>query len=181
MRLYLLRHAAPLVRDGQPSAQWHLSPEGRAAADRLADDDCWHGVTALYASPEPKAIGTAQRIAARHGLPLRIAPDLREVERPWVEDGYPDLVRRYLAGETLDGWEPRSAALGRVRGVATRAGESARPVALVSHGLLLTLYVSELLGIGSDEAYAIWSAMRFPDLAVVDTEARRVEWPFGGG
>ncbi len=37
MKLYLVRHAGVTVRPALPSALWHLSLEGRAAADVLAD------------------------------------------------------------------------------------------------------------------------------------------------
>lgn len=182
MRLYLVRHAAVTVRPEQQPSQWRLSPEGRAATDALAGEPYWAGLRGLHTSPEPKAAATAQRIAARHGLPVWIERDLREVEgRAWVDEGLQELVRRYLAGEAVEGWEPREEALGRVRScidaIAARPGNA--DVAVVSHGLILTVYLSDLLGLDASASYELWMRIGFPDVAVVDTEARRVERRFG--
>jgi broad specificity phosphatase PhoE len=181
MKLYLIRHAGVAVRPEQPSAQWHLSPEGRAAAAALAEEPFWPGVRGIHTSAEPKAISTAQRIAARHELPVRIEPELREVERPWQGAGYAETARRYLAGEAVAGWEPRSEALARVRGCIGRivARHADLEVAIVSHGLALTLYLSDLLRLDGEASQRLWSGMGFPDVAVVDPEARRIERSFG--
>jgi broad specificity phosphatase PhoE len=168
VKLYLVRHAGVTVCAALPSAQWHLSPEGRAAADALADEPFWPGVRGIHTSPEPKACATAQRIAARHGLPIRIEPELREVERPWMGEHYADAVRRYLAREAIDGWEGRSEALARVRGCIERIVERHQGLeaGVVSHGLALTLYLSDLLGLEGAASHALWSGMGFPDVAV---------------
>jgi len=179
MRIYLVRHAAVTVRPGQPIAQWHLSPEGRDAALALGDEQYWSNLSVVHTSPEPKAVATAQRIAAPHGLEIRIDADLREVERPWVEGGYDEAARRYLAGEPLAGWEPRNDALARVRGAIERIGSRNEDAAAVSHGLVLTLYVSDLLDLDADGTFNLWRSIRFPDVAIVDTQARRVEKAFG--
>ena len=182
MRLLLVRHAAVTVRPSAPGPQWHLSPEGRAAAGALADEPYWAELRGIHTSPEPKAVATAQRIAARHGLPIRIEQELREVEnRGWVEEGYEDQVRRYLAGETIDSWGPRDAALRRVRacidGIVER--HQGLEVGVVSHGLVLTLYLTDLLGLDAVASHDLWASMRFPDVAVVDPEARQLERAFG--
>jgi broad specificity phosphatase PhoE len=180
MRLYLVRHAAVAVRPDKPSAQWHLSPEGREAARALGDEPYWAGVSAVHTSCEPKAVATAQRIAAPHGLPLRIDAGLREVERPWVEGGYEDTVRHYFAGETLAGWEPPGDALARVRGAIERVTSLNEDAAVASHGLALTLYLRDLLDLDADASFALWQSIRFPDVAIVDPAARRMERAFGG-
>ena len=182
MRLYLVRHAAVTIRKDQPGRQWHLSPEGRAAAGALAGEPYWADVCAFHTSPEPKALATAQRLAARHGRPIRIEPDLREVEnRALVGEGYRELVRRYLVGDAGAGWEPRDAALGRVRacvdGILARYGDV--EVGIVSHGLVLTVYLADLLGLDGDGCYALWFRLRMPDVAVIDPTARRLEREFG--
>ncbi len=162
-------------------AHWHLSPEGRTAADALANETFWANVRGIHSSPEPKAAGTAQRIAARHGLPIRIEPELREVERPRMEESYADAVRRYLAGESLDGWEAHDTALSRVRSCIDRivARHQGLEVSIVSHGLALTLYVSDLLGLDAGASYELWARIRFPDVAIVEPEGRRMERSFG--
>ncbi len=186
MRLYLVRHAAVAVDPARPGPEWHLSADGRAAADALATQHPWADVGVAYSSNEPKAIATAQRIVAPHGLPLRIDRELREVEgRRWVEGGaarYEEFVRGYLAGDEPDGWEE----LGTVRERVTAAVDAALArhagddVAVVSHGLALTAYVSGLLGLNAAAAFEMWSAIRFPDVAIVDPATQTLERPFGG-
>jgi broad specificity phosphatase PhoE len=176
MRVYVVRHAAVAVREDRPSSQWYLSAEGRAAAEALAAEPYWAEVHALHCSSEPKAVGTAQRIAAHHGLPVHVETDLREVERPWASEGYRELVRRYLAGDAVPGWEPRAAALERVRRCAAKviAAAGGHDAAIVSHGVLLTLYLSDMLDIDRDAAYEQWDHIGFPDVAVVEPETRRL-------
>jgi len=177
--LYLVRHAAVTFRPDRPSAHWHLSPEGRAAAESLAEEPYWPQLAVVYTSPEPKACATAQRIAAPHGRAIRIERDLREVARPYVGDGYEGLAQRYLAGEALDGWEPRAEALARVWACVDSIVARGEDAAAVLHGLALTLYLSDLLDLDAGGSYALWRSMRFPDVAIVDPQARRVEKAFG--
>ncbi|MEX0786453.1 MAG: histidine phosphatase family protein [Dehalococcoidia bacterium] len=184
MRLYLVRHADVTIRPDLSGALWHLSAEGRRQAEELGTQPYWPGVRGLHTSPEPKAAGTAQRIAAPNGLPIRVEPDLREVEgRPFVErEVYLDQARRYLGGEDIEDWEPRDRALSRVRGCIASIIERHQglEVGIVSHGLALTLYLSDLLGLDGAAAYEVWSSIRMPDVAIVDPEARKPERAFGG-
>ena len=183
MRLYLVRHSGVTVRPERPGAEWHLSQAGRAAADALADEQYWTELDALHTSPEPKASSTAQRIAAPHGLPIRIERDLREAEgRGWTELAeYRAQVRRYLAGEAVGSWEPKQEVQRRVRACieAIMERHSGRDVAVVTHGLALTVYLAGLLDLDAAAAYELWAGIRFPDLAIVDPQARRLERGFG--
>lgn len=183
MRLYLVRHADVTTRPELPGRLWHLSPEGRRQAEELGRQPSWSGVQGLHTSSEPKALATAQRIAAANELPIRIERDLREVEgRAFVDrDTYLEQARRYLAGEPVEGWEPREPALARMRGCIERivARHRDMDVGIVSHGLVLTLYVGEVLDLDTTAAHELWSRMRFPDVGVLDPNARRLERDFG--
>lgn len=181
--LYLIRHAMVTPKPELPGPQWHLSPEGRSAAEQLAEAPYWRELRGIHTSAEPKAVGTAQRIAAPHELPIRIEPDLREVEgRAWVASGYPDLVRAYLGGDSPEGWEPLDDARARVRAciddiVARHTGLN---VGIVSHGIVLTLYLSDVLGLSPQESTALWESIAFPDVAIFDPDKKRFEREFGG-
>ena len=182
-RLVLVRHAAVEIDRDRPAPLWHLSAEGRAATDALADEgtltEAWNAIDRLYVSSEPKAIATAQRIAARHELPITIVHDLREVEgRAWVEQGYDEQVRRYFAGEPVAGWEARDAAQARVTSAIEKIETG--DTAIVSHGLALTLYLAGLLDLDAEAAYEMWSSIAFPDVAIVDPAARTLVRPFAG-
>jgi broad specificity phosphatase PhoE len=141
--MLLVRHAAVVVDPSTPAHEWPLSLEGRDAA-RALELPAGPALT----SPEPKARETALLA----GLDARIDERLREVARPWSDD-YATLVRRYLGGEEVEGWEPRAAALERLHAVLDGFGGVA-----VSHGLAISLYA----GLTFDE----WRALPFP--AVVE-------------
>ncbi len=182
MQLYLVRHAAVVVRPDQPSEQRHLSPDGRAAAEALASEAGWTTLARLYTSSEPKAIATAQRIATRNGLPITIEPALGEIERPWTGGDYRELARRYLLGEPVEGWEPHDAATDRIRAsveaITSAHGEAG--LGVVSHGLILALYLAQLLELDGPATADFWDGISFPDYAIVDLEAHRLVRPFGG-
>ena len=142
--MYLVRHAMVVVDPEIPSSEWLLSDEGRAAAAALRLPDL-----PVRTSNEPKAVETA--VAA--GWTATVDPRLREVERPWIADGYERSVERYLGGEALAGWEPREAALDRL----CEALDGFAGIA-VTHGLAISLYAGLTFG--------EWQAMPFP--AVID-------------
>lgn len=163
-RLLLVRHTAVTLVEGLAPAAWPASPEGVVEAERLAAAPVFVGLAALASSPERKALATAEPLARRFGLEIVVDEDLREVERPHGPI-VPALevqrrARLYLAGG-LDGWERPEAARRRVISCIERLRrEAPGPSAVVSHGLLLTLYR------GGD--HALWEEMPLPALAVGD-------------
>lgn len=170
MILYLVRHAAVELREEVPAPDWQLSAEGRAAAEQLAQAPVWKQLTLIASSPEPKAWATAKPIAAAAGLDLQEEADLREVSRPFApinRTAYVALVQRYLAGEPIPGWEPRDTARARIESCIARLVDRAiGPRAVVSHGLVLSLY----LGLAHEE----WQRVPLPAVAAVDRERRLV-------
>jgi len=174
-RLYLIRHAAVELEEGVPAPEWQLTPAGRAAAGRLARSQAWRELTLIATSPEPKARGTAEPIATAAGLELREEPDLREVSRErtpiLARADYVALVERYLAGDAVAGWESGQLARRRVAScIARLVRDAAGPCAVVSHGLVLSLY----LGL----AVADWQAITLPAVAVVDADTDTLLQPF---
>jgi broad specificity phosphatase PhoE len=111
---------------------------------------------------------------------LRIERDLHEVRRPWVGEGnYRDHALAYLRGEPQPGWETRDEATRRMSGAVDRLLAARGDVALVSHGLALTLLVGSLLELQPAELPDLWARIQFPDLAVIDVDGRRIERDFG--
>jgi hypothetical protein len=51
-----------------------------------------------------------------------------------------------------------------------------QPFAILSHGLILNLYLARLTG---EDPAALWQSIALPDLAIVDPERRAVVRPFG--
>ncbi|MCH7697383.1 MAG: histidine phosphatase family protein [Chloroflexi bacterium] len=183
MHVYLIRHAAVTPRPDLPGSRWYLSPDGRAAAEKLGEEPYWGELRGIHTSVEPKAVATAQRIAAANELPIRIERDLREVQgRAWVETGYAEQVHAYLSGNTPEGWEPLDDARARVRscidGIVGRHTDLS--FGIISHGIVLTLYLSDVMELGPEEATSLWKSIRFPDVAVFDPAKKRFEREFGG-
>ena len=157
-----------LVRHGETSANtdgvWHgstdtpLTARGRAQADRVARyaDRCLGDAVALYSSPLQRANDTAQAIASRLRLEVRIDADLVEfdlgswegksfgelhtVHRLWDEmRGDPDFAPH--GGES-----PRRVAARFVRALRRIASaHSGSRVVIVAHGGALALSLGELL------------------------------------
>lgn len=174
--LYLVRHAAPVQDYSQPTDQWVLSPEGREEAETLAREPFWDEIRAIYSSPEVKALATAEPAARRRGLPPRLIPCLSEVQRPPGQrfDDYEEVVRQYLATPkgNLHGWEPNARARGRVGACVYRLLDSTQnpqaegPLAIVGHGLTLTLLLATILN--EAPSFEIWKSMGTPDWAQVE-------------
>lgn len=158
--IHLIRHAHTEPRADVPSPEWGLTAEGREAARVLALRDQWLELTLVASSQEPKARATAEPIAVAAALDLRIERDLREAGRPWVDGDYAAIARRYLAGEETPGWEPADEVRERMqRAVRVLSVEAGGPLAIVSHGLALSL----LLDLPPDE----WQAMPFGEVVAV--------------
>lgn len=158
--------------DGTHPTTWVLDHAGRATARELAERlEVGEGVGALVTSTEPKALGTAEEIAAVWSCRVDPHDRLREAERPWVGPGYRAVVHRYLRGERLDGWESHSAVASRVASVVDEAvaAASGRTVVVVSHGLTLALLLGQRLGPEFDREH-FWSSLTFPDAWVLDAQ-----------
>ena len=158
-----MRHAQPAIRADVPAPRWELSAEGRAAAARLAEDPAFDGVRVVASSPEPKAVATAEPIAARLRVTVTIDDDLRETERPDIPilsvADHEALVARYLEGESLDGWEPHAEVRARMTAAIERLRDVDGDVAVVSHGRALALH----LGLSPEE----WAAIPLPAVVAV--------------
>lgn len=182
--LWLVRHAAVNPLDGVPPEAWRLSGEGTTAAAELAHDPGWGEVALVATSPEPKARDTARPLAAARGAPLREEGGLREVRRRGTpllpRPAYVELVGRFFAGEPVPGWEPRDEARERIRAAVARALEEAGgPLVVVSHGLVLSLYLASLEGRDVPDL-AAWEAIPLPGVTLVDAGAGRLVRPFAG-
>lgn len=164
MELILVRHAETAHnRDGlvQGRADHELSDRGRAQAAALARALRDRPVQAVYSSPLRRALATAEAVAAAHGLPVRVEPDLTELDvgemeglsLPEMRERYADFLQRWLSPEApglpLPGGESLEACQARVWGVIQRIRE-AHPegtVVVVSHNFALMTVLCRLLGL----------------------------------
>lgn len=181
-RLYLVRHALTRPDPAQPAAGWALDPAGSADLARMASLPHWGGVGRIVSSPEPKALLTAEAIRSRHELPPAATfDDLREIHKAGWTDRHDEVMAEFFrepGRPALPGWETASDALARFSACVDWLVAKGGDLILVSHGVVLSLYLADLLG-QSHVRYDDWRSIRMPDFALVNAAERRVVQPFG--
>ena len=164
--LILVRHAAtesnlrrPYVLQGH-RVDLELAPLGDKQADAVAGALADKAIDAVISSPLLRAMRTAERIAARHGLEVRPEPELREADvGEWENLGWEEIARRwpeacaafqedpsrhgYLGGESF------SDVAQRALPVFERLAEShpAKTVVVVSHNVVNRALLAHWTGI----------------------------------
>jgi broad specificity phosphatase PhoE len=165
-----VRHAEPSVAIGTPGAQWPLTNEGKGAARVLGERVARRSPVALvWASPERKALQTAE--SAFPSGPTRVRDELGEVGKPWytTTDELRQAVARYVGGDAVEGWERHEDVAARLHLLAADI-TSAERLVVVSHGVLLTTWLSQF-GV-LDDPFAFWADLRTPDAWELDLEEK---------
>lgn len=170
--VHLVRHAevdnpAQLVLGTAPG--FGLSPHGLDQARRVGRYLGPRPVVAIWSSPLERALRTAEEIASRSGVPVKVDPDLKcwAVEERWqghpwtgLSETFPGELESYLEGPaSLDlGVETLADLAERVAGVARRldADHPHGDVVIVSHqdaiqASRLRLLGSDLSGLHRDK------------------------------
>ncbi|HEY2356323.1 MAG TPA: histidine phosphatase family protein [Phenylobacterium sp.] len=174
--LILVRHGRPQVDPNIPPPEWGLSTEGRAAVGELAVKLSHLRPVAAVASHEPKAVETAELLAAPVGLIVERDKAFDEHLRPaWPFSSDPASfaarVEQVLTTPaiSIDSAETGQAAAERFAAGLARRTE--RPLLVVSHGTVLSLYLAEHAGF---DAVALWRSFGFPDALVLDAQDRLI-------
>jgi broad specificity phosphatase PhoE len=161
---------------GDAAWRWPLSEQGRREAGVLARQGFWREVELIISSPEPKARQTAKPAARRWGVPLETVHCLHELRRPRLVRDYEAVIARLFAEpeESITGLEPAARAAERFTRCLKElvAAHPEQTLAVVSHGLVLTLFLAQL----EDRwpTIAEWRAVPFTGLAIVDTNTWRL-------
>jgi probable phosphoglycerate mutase len=139
----------------------HLSPDGRAQADRLAERLAPLRVVSVYASPLERCMETARAIAQPRRLLVRPVPDLEEVGYGrWTGRSFAQLTRtalwkkiqqspssvRFPGGETLVEAQRRGVSAIEMVAARHRGGT----VVVVSHADLIRLSLAHFAGVHID-------------------------------
>jgi broad specificity phosphatase PhoE len=177
MKLYLITHARTQLERATAVAQWRLSDLGVQQAELLAQQPFWSSIQRIALSSEPKTRLTIEPLLAQHPLPVQVDARFDELRRPsWVED-YGARVQQAFAhpDEPAGEWEAAHWARQRfLVGIADLCHQfRGETVALVGHGLTLSLYRAYLLGkprVDLDE----WRQLSFAAVALVDPVAKRL-------
>jgi probable phosphoglycerate mutase len=162
--LWLVRHAVT-SHTGKKLSGWtkgiDLSDEGRDQAEGAADLLKRVPLDAVYASPLERTVQTARLVARRHGLSVRIARDLGEVQYgKWTNKSMKVLARtklwtkvqqwpsgaRFPDGESLR--EVQARAIVAVEGLVEEHPRG--HICCVSHGDVIRLLVAHYLGVHID-------------------------------
>jgi broad specificity phosphatase PhoE len=183
-RLILVKHSLPEIVDGVRAREWRLSAEGRRRCDALAD------VLAVYApsgvitsSDEPKAIETAERVAARLGLPTAVDAGLAEHKRG-AKKLLDEAVWRAAIGrlfarpdrleygeETGDQARTRFETAIR-RALASRAIDATGACVCVAHGTVISLFTAAFAGL---DGHDLWRRLELPSFVVLSLAEKRLE------
>jgi len=150
---------------------------GIQQAQRLAELPFWSDVQLICSSIEPKALQTAQFAAERHNLPVEPVFDLRELRRSnglTSVEAYQAVVREALENpaRSVHGWEPAGEAQTRVMTAIERLLmlHEDKTLAVVSHGLVLTLYLADLTD--TAPTLDLWKSLPFASAVQVVPETR---------
>ena len=160
-RLVLVRHSQPEIEPNRPASAWKLSEVGRRRAELLAARLRDFSPAAVWASKEPKAVETAEIVAATFGVPVRTADGLEEHHRDGVpyfptEEEFEAAVEQLFdkPDELVLGTETADQALRRFTAAIDRivvAGHADNIV--VTHGTVMTLYAASVAGV---EPAGLW-------------------------
>jgi broad specificity phosphatase PhoE len=159
----LIRHAeSPWSEDDARS----LSPDGRLAAEALADRLDGIALDAIYSSPYRRALQTVAPLAQRRGLDVQELFDIRErTLGAFPGESFEDALAAtwsqfdlcYTGGESSRAAQQRG--LEVIRALAGR--HRSQTVALSTHGNLLAL----LLNVFDPRVdFAFWRSLTFPDV-----------------
>lgn len=163
MELLLIRHALPVRREvATGAADPELSAEGLQQAVHLAEYLATERLDAVYASPLQRARQTAQPVAERQEVEIRIAEGVAEWDRH-----APDYVpveelkatndprwQAMVAGEWLSE-EPQHEFAERVVSTIEDIVSTHRSqrVAIVCHGGVINHYLAHILGLDSTNGF----------------------------
>jgi 2,3-bisphosphoglycerate-dependent phosphoglycerate mutase len=150
-----------------------LTAAGAAAARKLADSLADEPIAAVYSSPYPRALQTAEPIAEQHGLRIEIDAGLRErlLSPQPLADWYAEVRRT---------WDDLNYALPdgeSSRGAQARAGSALEriaerhpgaTIAAVSHGNLIALVLNAR---DPTIGFELWDAMPMPALYEIEVPA----------
>jgi broad specificity phosphatase PhoE len=171
-QLVLVKHSLPHIVPDVPSAEWHLSDEGRRRALVLAGRLSAFEPRRVVSSHEPKAVETADIIAGHLGLSLEIHEGLEEHRRPRADivsaRRYEETIANLFAkpdelvfgSETANQSGTRFAA--SIEGLLSSAKEE--DTLVVAHGTVISLFVASRVGI---DAFPFWKELGLPSFVAL--------------
>lgn len=172
-QLYFVRHATPAVQPNVPSPEWQLAERGIEEARGLGETAREWNLAALYSSPEPKTRATASIIGDAVGIPVNVVEGLEETRLDWWisnSDAFANAVREILEHPEISfrGAERAETAAARFASAIGIIEQGAFPAAVVTHGRVLTAWLSQVAGV--EDAFALWRSIPMPGWTRVDLD-----------
>lgn len=175
MKLILVKHSLPHLIPDTPANQWGLAEMGQERAEGLVAQLAPYQPLRVVTSIEPKAAQTAQILAQGLGLTAELLAGLHEHDRNaigWVtkerlEQGVADFYR--FGDQVVFGDETAHNAYDRFAAAietltAQAAPEQEGAIVVVTHGTVLSLYVSRTTG---TDPFALWQRLGLPSYVVL--------------
>ena len=175
--LIFVKHSLPQIEENIPAREWHLSEVGRLRAERLVTRLTIYKPEVLFSSTEPKATETAEIIANKLQLNLHVFENLHEHDRsntPYLSHAeFQNTVREFFINPEIltFGNETAEEAYRRFSNALHSILEANRnkTITIVSHGTVISLFVSRLLGTSD---YSLWKTLGLPGFVVLDMISR---------
>lgn len=171
-RLVLVKHALPVLDGTRPAREWVLGEDGLAQAVALAAGLRRFLPFGLVSSTEPKAVATAQIVAAELGVPMQARPGLEELDRRVLpvmsREAHAVLNARIFAEPALPvlGNESADEATARfATAVAGEVGTGAGDVVIIAHGTVISLLVALYNKV---DPYSLWRQLDCASYVVLE-------------
>lgn len=170
MRIYLITHAHTEQAPDVAIDHWMLSMKGIDQTRELAKQSFWGDVDRVVISSEAKTYLTIAEVARARSLPIWVDSRFDELRRSgWIED-YSRQVCAVFAepSRSVGNWESVDHVRQRaVSGLAAlQARCSGQTLALVGHGLCLSILRAEALGLGQVD-FSAWQRLSFGSFASI--------------
>lgn len=174
--LILVKHSLPEIVKNVPASEWTLSKKGRALAQTLAEKLAHYQPEILISSIEPKALQTAEIIRNSLGLNLITVENLHEHDRRKTsylsKHDFEASVQKFFnkPEKLVFGSETANQAHKRFRDAVFSVQKRFpnQTILIVSHGTVISLFVSRLLGIAE---FLFWQELGLPAFVVLDIQS----------
>lgn len=171
--LILVKHALPVIDASKPAKEWQLSAEGELQTEVLAERLRTFAPLRMIASPEPKAMTTAELVAAKLHVGVHVVDDLREFDRPRLpllsKEDHARANAEIFANphQRVLGNESARDALARFAAALDAELERSRTPTLVAitHGTVISLFAGAHNTI---DAFALWQQLDCPAYVVLN-------------
>jgi len=162
----------PEIQPDTPASDWRLGALGRRRSELVAARLQDLSPSVVWCSREPKAVETAEIVAASFGVPVQVADGLEEHHRHNVPfyptpDEFESAVERFFCnpGRLVLGSETAEQARDRMSAAIDDIVESDQQDSIVvTHGTVMTLYVASIVDVAP---MCFWRRLGLPSYVVL--------------